>query len=108
MQQLLLYQLPTMVLVAITTAPGCPDRGCLSCGMSPFSTQRTAAYKLVVCCKMQMQSSLASYNNNRVIGTFIGGFSILHLQTDKQLAKHCSSLCPWVTCSSRLVTASLI
>ena len=44
-----------------------------------------------------MQSSLVSYSNNRVIRWvwnniyLISGFSILHLQTDNQLAKHCSS-----------------
>ena len=46
----------------------------------------------VVSCKMQMQSSLVSYSNNRVIRWvwnnanliyLISGFSILHLQTDK-------------------------
>ena len=45
-----------------------------------------------------MQSSLVSYSNNRVIRWvwnnanliyLISGFSILHLQTDNQLAKHC-------------------
>ena len=50
-----------------------------------------------VSCKMQMQSSLVSYSNNRVIWNnanliyLISGFSILHLQTDNQLAKHCNS-----------------
>ena len=60
----------------------------------------TGFCKLVVSCKMQMQSSLVSYSNNRVIRWvwnnanliyLISGFSILHLQTDNQLAKHCSS-----------------
>ena len=49
-----------------------------------------------------MQSSLVSYSNNRVIRWvwnnanliyLISGFSVLHLQTDNQLAKHCIVLC---------------
>ena len=52
----------------------------------------TGFCKLVVSCKMQMQSSLASYNNNTIglnNANLICGFSILHLLTDNQLAKHC-------------------
>ena len=51
----------------------------------------TGFCKLVVSCKM---SSLASYNNNRWVRNnanliyLISGFSILHLQTDNQPAKH--------------------
>ena len=64
-----------------------------------YYTPYTGFCKLVVSCKMQMQSSLVSYSNNRVIRWvwnnanliyLISGFSILHLQTDNQLAKHCN------------------
>ena len=60
----------------------------------------TGFCKFVVSCKMQIQSSLVSYSNNRVIRWvwnnanliyLISGFSILHLQTDNQLAKHCNT-----------------
>ena len=69
--------------------------------MSKYATSGlscTGFCKLVVSCKMQMQSSLVSYSNNRVIRWvwnnanliyLISGFSILHLQTDNELAKHC-------------------
>ena len=68
----------------------------------------------LVSCKMQMQSSLVSYSNNRVyrwvwnnanLIYLISGFSILHLQTDNQLAKHCTVVIPvevegspWIEC----------
>ena len=71
--------------------------------------------KLVVSCKMQMQSSLASYNNNRVIRLGRNNanliyilsvvFLFLHLQTDNQLAKHCTSgVCVVIviTCSAKV------
>ena len=54
----------------------------------------TGFCKLDVSCKMQMQSSLVSYSNNRGFGTMLISFilSVVFLfafATDNQLAKHC-------------------
>ena len=59
-EQLLLYQLPTMVLVAITTVPGCPDRGCLSSGMSPFlcNLQRLSSLYPWVTCSSRLVAAI--------------------------------------------------